>query len=98
MSLNDNAKKLAEYVSGVIEKEKQEAYQTGYTKGYDKAWKEAETIHVKGLMEWMRLMEVHYDSKPKDAPSAMDTMPVAPEPCVKGHDVEERKGLLSEAG
>ena len=78
MSLNDNAKKLAEYVSGVIEKEKQKAYMAGYTKGLAAGVKDSEDLR-NIVNKWI----CGFNSKLKDAPSAMDTMPVAPEPCVK---------------
>ena len=71
MRLNDNSKKLAHEVFDAIEKEKQEAYMEGYTKGVESMFERAKN--------WRDSMV-----RLKDAPSAMDGMSVAPVPCVNG--------------
>lgn len=79
MSLNDETKKLAKEVFAAIESEKQKAYMAGYTKGLAAGVKDSEDLR-NIVNKWI----CGFNSKLKDAPSAMDTMPVAPEPCVEG--------------
>ena len=85
MNLNDNAKAFADYAIDVINKEKQEAYMKGYTAGYDKGAKDYcnSSVVLRGIAERL-----------KDAPSAMDTMPVAPNPCVKNMTWKTVKDFL----
>lgn len=74
MSLNDETKKLANDVFAAIENEKRKAYHEGYTKGI-MDWQKTSKM----LDEWREAVRL------KDAPSAMDSIPVAPVPC-KGFD------------
>jgi len=73
MSLNDETKKLANDVFAAIENEKRKAYHEGYTKGI-MDWQKTSKM----LDEWREAVRL------KDAPSAMDSIPVAPVPCVEG--------------
>ena len=80
MSLNDETKKLANDVFAAIENEKRKAYHEGYTKGI-MDWQKTSKM----LGEWRGAVRL------KDAPSAMDSIPVAPVPCVKGWEVAALK-------
>ena len=73
MSLNDETKKLANDLFAAIENEKRKAYHEGYTKGI-MDWQKTSKM----LDEWREAVRL------KDAPSAMDSIPVAPVPCVNG--------------
>lgn len=70
MSLNNESKNLVKKVFAAIEEEKREAYMYGYTKGVESMFDRAKNWRD----SIVRL---------KDAPRAMENVPVAPEPCVK---------------
>ena len=78
MTLDENTKKLRDEVYAVIERKEQDAYMKGYTKGLAVGVKDSEDLR-NIVNKWI----CGFNSKLKDAPSAMDTMPVAPNPCVK---------------
>lgn len=83
MSLNDETKKLANDVFAAIENEKRKAYHEGYTKG---------------IMDWQKTSKMLDERREavrlKDAPSAMDSIPVAPVPCVKETENASIKDLF----
>ena len=83
MSLNDETKKLANDVFAAIENEKRKAYHEGYTKGI-MDWQKTSKM----LDEWREAVRL------KDAPSAMDSIPVAPVPCVKETENTSMKDLF----
>ena len=83
MSLNDETKKLANDVFAAIENEKRKAYHEGYTKGI-MDWQKTSKM----LDEWREAVRL------KDAPSAMDSIPVAPVPCVRGIKMDTMKQLF----
>ena len=83
MSLNDETKKLANDVFAAIENEKRKAYHEGYTKGI-MDWQKTSKM----LDEWREAVRL------KDAPSAMDSIPVAPVPCVRGIKMDTMKPLF----
>ena len=81
MTLNENTKKLRDEVYAVIERGEQDAYMKGYTAGVESMFDRAKN--------WRDSMV-----RLKDAPSAMDTMPVAPNPCVKNMTWKTVKDFL----
>lgn len=83
MSLNDETKKLAHDVFAAIENEKRKAYHEGYTKGI-MDWQKTSKM----LDKWRETVRL------KDAPSAMDSVPVAPVPCVKETENTSLKDLF----
>lgn len=83
MSLNDETKKLANDVFAAIENEKRKAYHEGYTKGI-MDWQKTSKM----LDKWRETVRL------KDAPSAMDSIPVAPVPCVKETENASIKDLF----
>lgn len=83
MSLDDETKKLANDVFAAIENEKRKAYHEGYTKGI-MDWQKTSKM----LDEWREAVRL------KDAPSAMDSIPVAPVPCVKETENTSIKDLF----
>lgn len=83
MSLNDETKKLANDVFAAIENEKRKAYHEGYTKGI-MDWQKTSKM----LDKWRETVRL------KDAPSAMDSIPVAPVPCVKETENTSIKDLF----
>lgn len=83
MSLNDETKKLAHDVFAAIENEKRKAYHEGYTKGI-MDWQKTSKM----LDKWRETVRL------KDAPSAMDSVPVAPVPCVKETENTSIKDLF----
>ena len=70
MTLDENTKKLRDEVYAVIERREQDAYMKGYTAGVESMFDRAKNLRD----SIVRL---------KDAPRAMENVPVAPEPCVK---------------
>lgn len=83
MSLNDETKKLAHDVFAAIENEKRKAYHEGYTKGI-MDWQKTSKM----LDKWRETVRL------KDAPSAMDSILVAPVPCVKETENTSIKDLF----
>ena len=79
MTLDENTKKLRDEVYAVIERKEQDAYMKGYTKGLAVGVKDSEDLR-NIVNKWI----CGFNSKLKDAPSAMDGMSVAPVPCVNG--------------
>ena len=89
MTLDENTKKLRDEVYAVVERKEQDAYMKGYTKGLAVGVKDSEDLR-NIVNKWI----CGFNSKLKDAPSAMDTMPVAPNPCVKNMTWKTVKDFL----
>ena len=89
MTLDENTKKLRDEVYAVIERKEQDAYMKGYTKGLAVGVKDSEELR-NIVYEWI----CGFNSKLKEAPIAMDGMPVAPNPCVKETENTSIKDLF----